>query len=255
MSSPTTPFRLWLVCGALVAGSPRATAALDLNGTAIHLDFTGMAGAGFLPNPGVGQLDSDDWAITGFSDGDLNFGDTAVAGDYARGSSLGNVTTSGIYGFIVAAGDSSLGVQPGSTDFTPGTITLRVQNATGSPIQELRVDFVVQVLNNAGFATSVSFSHSADGVNFTAIPALDVVTPAVADGSPIWMGVPRQTNLGGLELQVGEPYFLRWSSDDASGSGSRDEIALDDITIVADGALFRGDFEAGDTSDWSLTVP
>ncbi len=255
MSSSATPFQVWVLYGFFATALPTATAALDLNGTIVLLDFNSVNGSGFAPNPAPGQLDSDDWAITGFSDGDLAFGGTAVVGDYARGQSTGNVVTGGVYAFLVGAGDSSLGVQPSGSDFTPGTITLRLRNITGSPIDELVVEYLVWTLNNEDFSTSVSFSHSADNVTYTPVPEMDFQTPGPADANPAWTILQRQTSLGGLNLQDGDDYYLRWASDDASGIGSRDEIALDAIEIVADNGIFRDGFEAGDTADWSVTVP
>lgn len=91
------------------------------------------AGSGFQSSPSAGQLDSDAWAAAGWSDGDLTFGGTGTTGDYARGNSTGGVGTGGFYSFG-SAGDRWFGIQPGGSDFAPGTITLRVQNNTGAPI-------------------------------------------------------------------------------------------------------------------------
>ena len=47
--------------------------------------FDGFSGLGFSPSPATGQLDSDIFCVTGLSDGNLAFGDTATTGDFARG--------------------------------------------------------------------------------------------------------------------------------------------------------------------------
>jgi hypothetical protein len=94
-------------------------------------------GSGFNPSPSSGQLDSDAWATTGMSDGDSDFGDTETSGDFARGNSSGGVGTGGFYSFTVGTGNNAFGVQPTSSDFTPGTITLKIHNNTGSTITSI----------------------------------------------------------------------------------------------------------------------
>ena len=90
--------------------------------------FTGVnegafAGGGFAPSPATGQLDSDAWEVAGMSDGNLDFGQSNVAGDFARGTHSGGVGTGGIYAFEVGS-NLILGVQPGASDFTPGSLTV-----------------------------------------------------------------------------------------------------------------------------------
>src|SRR5690606_37030536 len=60
-----------------------------------------LTGAGFAPAPTGGQLNSNAWAVTGMSDGALNFGNSVSTGDHARGqnSDPGGVSTGGIYAF------------------------------------------------------------------------------------------------------------------------------------------------------------
>jgi hypothetical protein len=41
------------------------------------------------------------------------------------------------------------------------------------------------------------------------------------------------TTISGLAVAPGGYLYLRWSSDDAGGSGSRDECGLDDVQLSA----------------------
>ncbi|MBZ0112097.1 MAG: hypothetical protein K8J08_06545, partial [Thermoanaerobaculia bacterium] len=119
--------------------------------TPVTLNFNSFTATGFTPTPAAGQLDSDTWAVAGMSDGDLAFGGTNVAGDFARGTNVdGGVTTGGIYAFELgaASGNFTLGVQPGGSDMTPGTITLRVDNNTGDQVDELEVTYDVYTNND-----------------------------------------------------------------------------------------------------------
>lgn len=197
------------------------------------IDFDGFQGDGFSTTPSATQLNSNEWEVLGMSDGDLNFGDEGVTGDFARGSSTGGVTTGGVYSFDVGTGNgSSLGVQPGGTDFTPGSFTLQIQNDTGDDINTLTVTYDVFVFNDQDRANSFNFEHGSDNVIFTQESSLDLVSPEAQDASPTWEVNNRSIVITGLTLNDGDTYFLRWTSDDVSGGGSRDEFALDNITIL-----------------------
>ena len=63
------------------------------------IDFTGFVGNGFAPVPSTGQLDSEIWQVTSFSDSDGSFGSTYDSGDFVRGSNDGLVATGGVYAF------------------------------------------------------------------------------------------------------------------------------------------------------------
>jgi hypothetical protein len=225
-------------------GTATATDNCDFSGGTFTLgseSFGTFTAAGFTATPGAGQLDSDIWRITGLSDGDTSFGGSFTTGDYARGTSGGDVTDGGIYAFDVDNGpgvNRALGVQPSGDDFTPGTKVFRgIVNNTGVTIHQLTVSYTVYVRNNAPRASSYNFSHSADGVTFTAIPALNVTSPLAADATPLWVANPRSATLVGLSIPPNGIYYIRWSSADVAGSGTRDEFALDDILITATGGL------------------
>jgi hypothetical protein len=194
-----------------------------------------FTGSGFAPSPASGQLNSNAWASTGMSDGASAFGGTNTSGDFARGSSSGGVTGGGFYAFEVATSDYALGVQGTGGDWTPGTITLRVQNTTGGTLTSLDVAYEAWVYNDQGRANSLNFSWSLDDVSYTPVGALDLTSPETADGSPAWTRNDRNTTLS-LSVANNDYIYLRWESDDVSGGGSRDEFALDDISVTGHGA-------------------
>jgi len=138
-----------------------------------------------------------------------------------------------MYAFIVEAGNAALGFQPGGSDWAPGTLTLRLQNNTGTTITSLVIGYEVYVRNDQGRANSFNFSHSANNVDYTPILDLNFVSPEVADVTPTWVSTSRSTTLSGLSIGDGVLYYLRWNGADVSGSGSRDEFALDDLSITA----------------------
>jgi hypothetical protein len=203
-------------------------------------DFQAFTGTGFAPAPAVGQLDSTSFAPHGFSDGDLNFGDTGDSGDYARGSSSGGVSTGGAYAFDVGGGNVTLGAQPTGTDFNPGALYVKYQNKTGSDLIALDISAVGWYIDNEDRASTYRFGLAVtdqdlvdpSGLTYSEDPALAYDTPEGPEPSPFW--VP--TNLGSV-VSIGvandDFIYLRIVGEDLSGSGSRDEAALDDLSITA----------------------
>lgn len=206
---------------------------IDFDNTLANVNEGQYAGSGFTTSPASGQLNSNAWATTGMSDGASAFGASSTTGDFARGSSSGGVTTGGFYAFETSTGNRGFGVQPIGSDWgtTPGTLTLRVQNSTGVLLNSVDVEYLIWILNDQGRSNSFNFSYSTDNINYTAVGALDYASPEAADGSPAWASVPRSTSLP-LIVPAGGYFYLRWTSGDVSGAGSRDEFALDDIEIT-----------------------
>jgi hypothetical protein len=224
----------------LIINDINSSYTIDFDNSVAGVNDGAYAGAGFSPAPGAGQLNTDAWVADGMSDvGDpVNFGDTATTGDFARGPSPGSVTTGGYYGFDVDndpnAVNRAFGIQPGGDDWTPGTVTLRLQNTSGQEISELTVSYLIYTRNDAARASSFNFAHSADNAAYTSVPALDFTSEeaiSLVDPPIPWVVAPRTTTLTGLSIANNAYYYLRWNGDDVSGSGARDEFALDDISI------------------------
>jgi predicted extracellular nuclease/2',3'-cyclic-nucleotide 2'-phosphodiesterase (5'-nucleotidase family) len=195
-------------------------------------NFNTFTGSGFAPIPSLGQLDSDLWIISGLSDGRMTYGDTRTSsGDFAGGQTSNRVTTGGVYAFSIASGNNAFGVQPAADDFTPGAITLRLQNVTNSLVDSITLSYIIRFRNDQNRANSLNFSYSRDGNSFTAVSSLDFITPGNLDSSG-WQSVTRSITLSGLSIAANSNFFLRWTGDDVSGSGNRDEYAIDDIAVT-----------------------
>ena len=194
-------------------------------------DFDGFTGAGFSPTPSPGQLDSNQFAVTGLSDGDLGFGATGTGGDFARGASAGGVTTGGVYAFN--GSDTFLFIQPTGDDFTPGALTMRYRNDSGVTITDLDVSYSIMTRNDQARSNSWNFSFAPDCSSFSPVPSLLFNSPEVADPSPTWVVTPSSVSLPGLSIPDGALFCLRFESDDVSGSGSRDEIGIDKVSVAA----------------------
>ncbi len=194
-----------------------------------------FSGSGFQATPSTGQLDSDAWAATGWSDGDLGFAGSRTTGDYARGSTSSTaITTGGFYAFGTT--NRSLLVQPGGSDFAPGTLTLRVQNNTGDAVSAFSLSYSLAVRNDQNRSSSFNFSYSTDDSNYVTTsltnPLFTYTSPAPSDSNGmVAIGSPSATV--SASVADGGYLYLRWSSNDVAGSGSRDEFSLDNISVTA----------------------
>lgn len=243
-----------LLAASSAAAQPSFTAVTDV----YVQDFAAFDGTGYAPGSTSGPLDSNAWRVLGLSDGDTAFGDTAMAtDDRARGASDGAVSTGGIYAFdvdntfVVGMVDYALGVQPTGSDFTPGNHQLQILNDTGAEIRALSVDYEVHYLNDEERSSAVTFRviRPSDGME-VAVTAAEVVTPEAASVAPIWQveNPSFVVDLDALPIANGEYVILSWDSDDVAGSGSRDEIAIDDI-LVGIPTCGNGVVDTGETCD------
>lgn len=215
---------------AAIISAAHAQLLINTAGVPVNIDFTGFSGAGFQPGGGGGTLNSNEWSATGFSDGASDFGATSTTGDFARGSTTGLVTTGGIYAVDIA-GNQGLMVQPTADDFTPGSFILKIENNTGVDVTELSLSYTIYVLNDGGRSNSFNFAVSYDNVTYSPVADLDYATPEMFDFTPYV--IYRSTSITGLSFTDGSVLYLSWTGNDISGTGTRDEIALDDIAITA----------------------
>ena len=205
---------------------------IDFDNTVSGVNNGGWAGTGFSPTPSAGQLNSNAWAVTGWSNGNLAFGgtQTTASTDYTRGTSSIAVTTGGLYNFEIS-GNKTLGIQPGGSDWAPGTVTLKIQNATGNDITALNIAYKVYIRNDQDRSSSFNFSYSNNDVTYTAVTDLSITSPTALDALG-WKMYYCVVKITGMSIPATGYYYLMWSGADVAGSVSRDEFALDDIEII-----------------------
>ncbi len=214
--------------------------------------FCAYAGAGLAPTPTAGQLDSDLWRATGFSDGNTTFGGTfapATPNDWNRGVGADSATTGGMYAFRSAPPERGFGVQPGGSDVDPGDFDLRLANTQTVATTTVNVSYDVYYLNNQGHSGTISLQYSTDGTTFVTTPTtLDVVTPLAADMLG-WTLAVRTTSLA-IAVPAGGSLTLRWHHV-TTGSGSRDKFAIDDVVVTPTFPPVCGNnlVETGETCD------
>src|SRR5690606_32265523 len=105
-------------------------------------------------------------------------------------------------------------------------------------ITQLQLSYDIFFRNDQARNTYLNFSWSYNHTTYTAVPGLNFTTPAAADaiGWQLASGPApsRSTTLNGLNILPGSYFYLRWSiGDGPTGSGARDELGLDNISINA----------------------
>lgn len=193
-----------------------------------------FTGAGLASTPAAGQLDSDTYAIRFLSGGTVvaacNFGDTCNAGEFAKGIGNGSETDSGIYAYNHVDDKIALGVNLGSS-FTSSDVTVQIDNGTGVLIEHFLVTYRGRYKNIGDGAMSINVSVSNDGSTFTAVPAGDIYSKAIADGE--WKNVTPQFSLvPASAVASGGTFYLRFTIAHPFGD-EPDGIAIDDLQITA----------------------
>ena len=210
------------------------TNTIDFDNTVDGVNEDAFQGSGFSPMVESGGLSSTAWAISGFSDGNLNFGgDSGEDNDFDRGTSEGNTSEGGVYSFETSTDNFSLGLATATGDFAPGSATLRFQNQTGATVTSLSLGYKVYIYNNQAGSNSFNFSHSADNNTYTAVAGINLTSPTTADVAPEWKAYYRVVTITGINVANNNYYYLRWNGAVISGSVTFDEFALDDIVLVA----------------------
>lgn len=196
--------------------------------------FEEFAGAGLFAGGAPGGLDSDRFAVLGFSDGDSNFGDLRDGGDLARGRARDPVRTGGLYAFSLPGEQVGLGVQATSSDFSPGALLWKVQN-TDSEWESLSLSLELWLRNDGPRSTQVSVELGLGDTLGPWIPLPDAgfETPAASDDLG-WQQQLLQATLP-VSLLAGEVLVFRLGFADATGSGGRDELALARLLLEGEG--------------------
>ena len=211
--------------------------------------FDDFTGGGFAPAPASGQLDSEDWIVTGLAAGDLAFGATATTGSYARGIDAGAVTAAGVWAFEVAPGDPALGVQPAMNELTPGALETRFTNGTGAPLASFSIRYECWQLNDEARATDVSVEITVEGVTESPV-ALACDGTLAADGSPTWEATTLEAvYTPASPIPADATVGIRFLFSHRGGGVGYDQVAIDDFVLGLAESCGNGIVEAGDRCD------
>jgi hypothetical protein len=118
------------------------------------------------------------------------------------------------------------------------------------------LSYDVVVYNDEGRSTSWGFAWATGEYGpYTNISELELITAEAADQIPSFTSTTITAVLYGFSIADGESFYLRWTTNDVGGAGSRDEIGIDNLSLLGTQTILVDDFESGNTSQWSATVP
>ena len=231
-------------------------AAADVGGTGVNLTlatapatsgvlysqtFDSYTASGLNPGGTGGALDSNVFRISGLNGPTTsNYGDTSTAADYSRGllAVTADPSTAGLYSGVTAnsgAGDHALLIQPTGAEFdVNGFVEMRVQNTTANVVTGLSLAFNWVYHNNEPRADDLALAYSTDGVNFTVVPSANLNTPAAAStASPVPFTYTQEnvTLPAGTAVAPGAYVYFRFEHVASTGSGSRDEVGIDNVAV------------------------
>ena len=157
----------------------------------------------------------------------------AVDDEDFRGVKESATATGGCYAWVLGGDNHALGYQPTEDEFTAGFFAAQISNATGRIVREMTVSYDIICRNNENRSTGMDLQYSRDGVSYETVAGMGFVSVEAEDSSPTWQTQPRSIRIKlSPVLSAGQCIFLRWSSDDVGGAGSRDEIGIDDVGII-----------------------
>jgi hypothetical protein len=228
-----------------ISGRVQAQLSLTATSTTYTIDFqstipgvnldafsTTAAAAMFANPPASGQLDANAWTYVK----DVAI-DTAAAvypgsgnADVTALTVPGGASTIVGWGSWNIGGNSSFAMLPSGSNGTPGTLTLKISNNTGSVLSEMDFGYYVAAYNDQARANKVEFLYSTDNVTWVRNTDITFTSSLVATST--WEFDTKTKHVSGLNIPAGGSIYIRWAFNDAGGSGSRDEFLIDDITVM-----------------------
>jgi VCBS repeat-containing protein len=225
---------------AIIAGGPATGTianddAVPATASIFATNFANFAASGFAPGAmaSSGQLDSNVWRVVGLSDQtNPAFGFTgASGGDFGRGLINGDPVTAGVY---TPVNDRALILQPTGAELEAGGfIEARIQNTSGATATSFDIGFDWAYRNNATRGENMQLAYSTDGTTFTSVAAASFTTPTAIDNTTAnFTNQNEQVTIAGTVADGGYLY-LRWIHVASVGSGSRDEVGIDNVSVTA----------------------
>ncbi len=225
---------------AIIAGGPATGTianddAVPATASIFATNFANFAASGFAPGAAAssGQLDSNVWRVVGLSDQtNPAYGFTgASGGDFGRGLINGDPVTAGVY---TPVNDRALILQPTGAELEAGGfIEARIQNTSGATATSFDIGFDWAYRNNATRGENMQLAYSTDGTTFTSVAAASFTTPTAIDNTTAnFTNQNEQVSIAGTVADGGYLY-LRWIHVASVGSGSRDEVGIDNVSVTA----------------------
>lgn len=149
-------------------------------------------------------------------------------------ASSGSPTAGGRYNWGQSTVDRALGVMSSAGQASPVSLLAWFQNPLAVPVAQVDLTFDYERYRINTKSATITFHHSADGVNWTAASAGDSGTfapgpSAYGFATPV-STVARSVSLPGLDLAPGGSLYLRWTFH--TGGPNSQGLALDNLSLT-----------------------
>ena len=154
-----------------------------------------------------------------------------------RGIKSAPITTGGCYAWDLGNGNHTLGFQPTEDDFTPGWMMLSVSNACKNTISEITLAYEIVCRNNANRSSVITFEYACVNNSISSrsetVEDFFFASPETAQDTTSWT-----TNIFFAKIKLEKTLAVEgvlrctWRTDDYNGSGSRDELGINNLSIT-----------------------
>lgn len=190
------------------------------------------------PDPGQLDLNAWDYLVDG-NPADVPQAVSVFPGTLPAGNgvNVGGSLSTGLNATDIN-GVRALAIQPTGGHWTSGHLTLRIRNNTGQSMGQLVLSYNAWYFNDAVRSNALKLFYSTTNTAGSYVPVSNatVISPTDADAFPQWVGVAVGATIQGFNLPDGGEVYLRWVGEDVSGSGTRDEFAVNALTLTGNAA-------------------
>jgi len=170
---------------------------------------------------------------------------TLGSGPTFQGSGSGSLANGGWWSYgSVSSTERACGFL-GNSSFNTTTWTAYWTNALDFTVNDLSLAYRAERWRQGARPSQLSVSYALNGGGYSVLSALAFIAPSVGtDGATNGNDPANSSNLtttlSGLNLAPGGVFSLRWTYTQGTGSGTRQGLAIDDVSITVGAGAFLG---------------
>lgn len=220
------------------SGIGHAQVSITQPNTPVVQNFDGLGAAAQAPLPSGWRMDTQAQAPS------PNGTNPNAAGNYNNSQTqttiagTGSASNGGAYNFGNGsnAADRAIGFVASGALLPPRNMFVQIKNDTGQTISSLDISFNYEKYRTGPRSITMNFYAGINGINWSQVIAdgtqnFPVDTNNVIVNPPA--STPKSFNLPNVNIPPGESFYLRWEYVEGAGSGARQGIGIDDVSITA----------------------
>jgi endonuclease/exonuclease/phosphatase family metal-dependent hydrolase len=170
---------------------------------------------------------------------------TLGSGPVFRGSGDGSSNSGGWWSYGSASSTERAPGFLGNSTINTITWTAHWTNSIGVTVDDLALAYRAERWRQAPRPSALSVAYSLNGGGYTIVPELACTAPTVGaeaatDGNNAANFSNLTATLSGLSLAPGGVFSLRWTYTQGAGSGARQGLAIDDVSVTVGAGAFLG---------------